>query len=409
MFDGINEKPLYKQQRYKPAQRLSVLSASSLLSDKRYCFYIEQIEKLADLPDDHFSHFYLSFIQRFAEFVQLIPESRNAHLGSLLTEGLLRGVNTLHVFVTQFEKPTPLERYALFTACVLRDIGSVLAQQKIFITDDEGSTLKVWQPFCGPLTEESEGRSYKIIPLGPVYERVGKSVRTMLSRQVMGENGFLWITSDLRLLAEWLEALEEDDEEGSGRLVNVIKRYRRGGGGLLDHLPVGEIEILESPATKDADAFYAWLIEEIENDNIKVNTADAYIHMTAMGVFAEIPELIKQFLHIYAIPISHMDILTQFRRMISSKLVGDQYSEVQVFSSYPEKEHGTSFSSPFVAKSHSMKNGVLISDASSVFVNGKIPDVTPHMKVSPAVKQAYRALAEFNEVMKPNTTLKSRG
>src|SRR3990167_408601 len=311
MFNRLYENTRGKKQWYRIGQNLPIMSATALLSDKIYTYCMDQLKQMAGLPQEHFDFFYQSFIYRFAEFVQVIPEARNEVLGSLLTNGLLRGLNTLHLFVNTLSGSTPLERYALFTACVLRDIHLVLTNQKIFITDQEGATLNVWQPFCGPMTEDATGQGYKIIPLSSAYQRIGRSLRPVLARQVIGENGYLWIASDIRLLAEWLEALNEEDEEGSGRLVNVIRRYRRDGGGLIDDLPIAVVDILDATATEYADLFYQWLIDGINDGSIKVNGSDAHVHITHCGVFIEFPAIFKTFSDLYNVPVNHFVVFTQ--------------------------------------------------------------------------------------------------
>jgi len=415
MFNRLREKPLNSVQRYRIGQRLPIRTANALLNDKRYAFYIEQVKRLTQLPNEHFEHFYLAFIERFAEFVQVIPETRDAPLGTLLSSGLLRGLNTLDVFVTQFGDPTPLERYALFTACVLRDIGRVITQQKIFITGETGITVKHWQPFCGPMTEEIEGDSFKIIPLSTTFERLNRSVRLTLARQVMGENGFLAIASDLRLFMEWLEALEEEDEDGNGRLVCAIKLYRREGGGLMDGLPLAAIEILDSPDTEHADVFYTWLITGLEDGSIKTNTSDSLVHLTELGVFVEMPGIFKQFTDLYNVPVNQFVLFTQIGNLLGVPAQGgDDHHHTQLFgkqkqllSDYPDA-NGIKSGLPglLTGKQSVLREGVLL-DVNTVFINKSPPDITPYIKTS--AKSSYASLSQYNQVTKPNHTLRIRG
>ncbi len=412
MFNHLTNNSHKKNHWYRFGERLPVQTAAALLADKRYRFYIEQVKELAGLPEDHFNHFYQAFIYRFAEFVQVIPDDPNSPLGSFITNGLLRGLNTLHQFVTQFEKPSPLERYALFTACVLRDISHIITGQKIYITDDKGATIKLWQPFCGPLTEETEGKSYKIFPMAQIYNRIGKSLRVTLARQVMGENGFLWIASDIRLFAEWIDALIEEDEEGSGRLVKVIRVYRRSGGGIIDNLPHTETDILDSPATKHADAFYDWLLNGLQDGSISTNTSDSNVHITDVGVFLQTPGIFDDFARLYQGGGYRFVVPTQFGNLIgiTSKGGGD-YMHAALFSDYPDGSglgKASRSTGLLSSKSHAMREGIMIADKNSLYINGKAPDTTPYIKIPASMKQAHQELAQFNAVTRPNNALKNR-
>lgn len=395
-----------KSQWYRIGDRLEIKGATALLAHRQFRFYIEQLRERSGLPGDHFHHFYQAFIERFAELVQVIPEEPNAQLGSFLKNGLVRGLNTLHYFVSNFNNPSPLERYALFTACVLRDISHIITGQKIYITDNQGATLKVWQPFCGPLTEEVEGNSYKIFPRAQIFDRINKSIRVTLARQVMGENGFLAIASDLHLFAEWIEALAEDDEEGSGRLVKVIKAYRRNGGGLIDNFPLDEIEILESPATELADQFYVWLQDGLRDGSIAVNTSDANVHITDMGIFIE-AGIFKDFAKLYNLSSNYAVVYAQFGNLIGiAKKGSGDFLHAALFSDYPDQT-GAAVVSPFSHKGK-MREGVLITDAAGMYGNGKMPDSSPHIKLPASMRKNHQQLADFNVLMHPNNALKNK-
>lgn len=406
MFNRLTDKAKVKSQWYRTGDRLPIQMADSLLANQRYCFYIEQVKGLANLPEEHFSSFYHSFLKRFSEFVQVLPDAANAPLASLFINGLLRGLNTLHLFVQLFEDSSPLERFALFTACVLRDISFVMTEQKVLITDDKGITLSAWQPFCGPMTEVLEGTSFKILPMASSYKRIGRSIRVALARQVLGEHGFMWIASDLRLFTEWVEALDDEDEEGSGRLAKVIQRYRREGGGLVDGLPADWIDIMDSPETELADQFYAWLVDGLEKGTIKSNSADSFVHITELGVFVEVMGLSKDFSEAYNVLFAQQTIFAHLRNFVGAMVSGrGDLLSVQLLSNYPDS--GAARGSNFLSGKSQLREGVLL-DTSIVFPSGKATEVTSHMKIPSSMRQSSQDIAAFNEMIKPNTTMKNR-
>ena len=46
--------------------------------------------------------------------------------------------------------------------------------------------------------------------------------------------------------------------------------------------------------TQHGEAFYQWLMNNLENNHLKINTSDASVHMVPQGVFVE-AKIFKQF------------------------------------------------------------------------------------------------------------------
>lgn len=379
--------------RHRIGQRLPILRAGAILADRRYRFYISQVKKLADLPDEHFDQFYWSLIERFVEFVQAFPENTDGFLGSMATSGLLRALNVLHVFVTEFDAPGPLERFALFSACLLQQIEQIVTRAKVFITAEDGATTKIWQPFSGTLLDEAAGESYKIIPLVGGYQRMEAAVRISLARQLVGEPAFLSIANDSSLLMEWFEALLDEDREGFLRLQKVLKAYRSKQDNLMDDL-VFDIEVLESPATEHADAFLEWLREGLQNNSIKVNTADAHVHVAGSGFIVE-EGLFEIFAQRYnRALVKGFVVSNQF-----DVLVGKAGLKTDVLAVSGEKK--STFSNPFAKKAETtVKQGVLVTDSKLVTTHEA---QTTHRKLPANIKNKVHVLAVFNEAKQEMT------
>ena len=108
-------------------------------------------------PITMFIPFYnLLIVHSFVEFVQVLPTQNDSPLCGLMNDGLLRGINLLQQLTLSYKDASPLERYAVFTAAALRDVANVVVNQKVFITDEEGATAKVWEPFEGSLESDQE-------------------------------------------------------------------------------------------------------------------------------------------------------------------------------------------------------------------------------------------------------------
>ncbi len=385
-----------KDKRYRIGQRLAIKSASGLfgdLTEERYRFYIEEVEKRAHLPEAYFNSFYRALLDRYAEFVQCLPEDSNDALGSLLINGLLRALNTLHIFVTQFDDATPLERYALFSACLLQRVERVVTRNKVLVVNKAGLTLKIWQPFSDSLFEDTEANFYKLIPLASVYHRMEKPARVALAKEMVGEKAFLSLASDMHLLMEWWQALLEEEEEGLSRLQYAIKRFRRGEDNIVDELSL-DIDLLDSPATEHGDAFLEWLINGLADGSIDVNIAGAPVHITEMGIFLE-TGVFTIFAERYNPGIvDHFAIQRQFEVMINKAGIA-----TEVFAQHGQKSSG--FSNPFAKKTGTVHKGVLVFDSNLVSQSSEISN---SVKLPHTVKKTnYQSLLAFNQLKKTVT------
>lgn len=393
----IKDRKKTDNKRYVIGKRLSVKRATSLLLDKRYQFYIEQVKNCAGLPDEHFNEFYRRFLERFVEFVQFIPESITDPLGNILTNGLLRGANTLHIFVNEFEDATPLERFALFTACVLQGVERVVTRNRVLITDEAGTTIKFWQPFSGSLVAD-EAHFYKIIPLTSVYQRMEKSARITLARQILGESAFLSIASDYRLLMEWWQALLDEEGDGSSRLQYAIRLHRGNEEEIIDELPL-EIELLDSPATEHGDAFLEWLINGLEDGSIETNTADAFVHTTEMGVFVA-DEGFNLFAERY-----NPGVVDQFAIQKAFEIM---INKAGIATEAMEQQHSVkSVLNPFAKKVGTVHKGVLLYESAPLT---KSTEVSKRVKLPQTIKKTHSqnfALAAFN-TLKSTVTMRNR-
>ena len=340
MFTKVRKE--LKGKHYRIGQRLQVKTASALLSEQQYQNYVNQLKRLTHLPDEHFDHFYWSLLERYVEFVQFMPDDVNDALGSMVVNALMRAVNTLYIFVSQFEDATPLERFALFSACLLQGVERVLTRNKVLIVNKAGSTIKIWQPFDGSLVDDSDANFYKFIPLTSIYHRMEKPARVTLAKQLLGEDAFLSLASDMHLLMEWYQVLLEEEEEGLTRMQYAIKRYRQSEDTIVDGF-ILDMELFDSPATEHGDAFLEWLINGLADGSIETDVPGALVHVTEMGIFLE-TGVFTIFAERYNPGlVDHFAIQHQFEVMINKEGIA-----TEALSQHVEKSSG--FSNPFAKK-----------------------------------------------------------
>jgi hypothetical protein len=370
-----------RQQYYTLGQRIAVLPAAVLLGSNEYRHYFEKLQELSDLPDEHFQVLIHQFVARFVEYVQVIPSQPDMPLATLLTEALLRGINCLHYLVAEYSDVTVLERYAMFTSAVLLDVGHIRSQYKILITDTEGKTNSVWNPLKNPL-HDNKGGFYKLLPLGNSYQHIDVELAVMLAKQMMGDIGYHWLTGNIKLLSDWIASLS-GDQKGGARISLVHALYKDGDMELFfKSLPDFHVDMLDCPKTEHGDAFYRWLLDGIENDTIKVNSADASVHITDQGVFLDQPAIFKQFAEFYSAPVNHHVVFAQFGNLMGlTKLSGQDFKHAQFFSGdQGARSSVASSSSPFAVKQSSTREGVLIGDPAVVFRNKSVPNVSSDLR-----------------------------
>ena len=393
MFVTSDKGRISKLQIYKPGQCIPVYPATSLLADKRHHFVLEQINRLSQLPSEHHEALYVTLVHRFVTWVQVLPLAEDYPLSGLMNDSLIQGINALYQLVTMHPEATPIERYALFSAALLQNVSHVVVNQKIFITNAEGVFIKEWHPFEGPMTEDAEAAYYKIMPLSSFYHRLDHSLTPLLARQLLPSQGFHWIASDLRLFSDWMDALRGEESEGVGRLAHTLQLFQhQKADNLVDTLPLISVTQQESSATVQADSFFEWLKKGIASGDIPVNTPSAGVHVTAAGVFLEKPGIFKQFVDLYDTPANLFSVFQQFGNLFGlTKLSGADYRIDQLFSEYPDISQNK-YSSGFagsLSKTHSIREGVIISDPALIFLNGQVPTPTPYLKSSPSSQNSY--------------------
>jgi len=176
--------------------------------------------------------------------------------------------------------------------------------------------------------------------------------------------------------------------------------------GLVSSLPVVNVKLGESPATTHGDAFFAWLKEGLANGTVKVNTADAHVHVTTEGVFIEKAGAFKQYVELYNVPVNMFSVFQQFGNLFGlTKLSGADYRIEQLFSDRPDSMHQKSrFVSPLSSKSHSMREGAMV-PASLVFTKTTVPPATTHLKSLPK-SQKEKNLPDINPHSAPSNKIK---
>lgn len=402
-----------KLHTYEEGYMLPVLSADDLLFSSRHKGIMRQFRDLLAVAPEAYDTLYAPLLRRFFEFVQVLPEKQNGVLGSLLNYGLARTAVALQQLISHQHKikVTPLIKYAVFTAALLKDIGRVISQQHITIVDADGNYLQDWNPMSGPML--GQGEFYKIYQISQRYLRIESEATPLLARQLIPREGFLWLSSDVAIFSDWLAALLDEEGVAGKQITWTLALIKQDDLiHVLTSLDGASVDMHAPEATKYGEAFLAWLKEQLEAGELEVNSDEASIYLVEQGVFLE-KKLFKQFADLSNMPVNWQVVFTQFGNMMGiPQKCGDDFLNAQYFSAADAAPIKTSaFSAALGQRSQqSFRNGMLLGDPGQIFMNAQIPatthllkearSLTPDFHLQPPAAQGVTSKVSFDQKSK---------
>ena len=276
------EQPL---QKFKTSSLFPILGAEKLLAGPEHLKVLRKLHTLVMLSDDHYEVLYRGLVHNFAEFVQVLPLGESGHVASVLNEGLEHALVSMQLlFDSGITKSNQLLTYAVFSAALMQDIGKVVVNRKIMISDSKGAFIHEWSPHGQPMPQ-SVGSHFKIRYTQDAPLRMSSRVTPLFARQLMPESGYSWIVSNPEILTMWLAALGDTTDDDSAlvgiylgmalRKLKAEKPY---------HLPEIPVEILEPLATKAGEAFWEWLQQGLISGAIGVNVPGSGVELATDGL-----------------------------------------------------------------------------------------------------------------------------
>jgi hypothetical protein len=274
-----------------------IVSADVLLASNQRKTIIRDIRQTVDISDEYFDILYQSLINSFVEFVQLLPVSNEAPLGSLMDSGLLRASFALQQQKNEDEdkQPDPLLVYTLFSCALLFDIGFVTNNRTVMISKKDGAFIKEWFPSKGKM-QQSEGGYYRIRCGGGMSSELSRRVTPLFAQQLMPLAGFNWIAQEFDAFNSWITMLNNERE-----LINHLNLYLDCANKKTIAEPAEkifsaiDIKAFEPEETALGEDFLEWLKHGLDTGAISINAYDSDVHELNNGLFLEIPEIIDKF------------------------------------------------------------------------------------------------------------------
>lgn len=330
---------------------ITIQSAQSLLEGEANQKYIDALRERVEMPVKHFDALYLKLIDRFCEFVQVLPCYERREAGGLINDGLLRANAMLErVLESDGDDATFLRGYTFFSCGLLKKVWQAMMALQIDICSETGQHIKTWNPMAETLCEAGEYFRMRYTTGDP--PTLSALITPLLAKQIMPDVGMNWISSRRGLLTMWLATLAEDGAN-SGTLGTNLE--------LAEALIAKQVKALESheassmsiPETQVGEAFWKWLKQGIETGGIEVNVEDGAVHLVEGGIWLELDRLAKDFCKVYSECRDWIVVTQQFNMLGLAALSGYDYKHKQYYSKSPEQRAAIANQSKKVVSKHS--------------------------------------------------------
>ena len=232
MFKGIDQ--LFNKFKYKNGEQINpkqkyqaVLTAKEILANQHRQKIIEDFPRQLNLSHGIYESHCAQLISRFAQFTQLLPETRNNYYterGGFLDHALERTGSALSLcrdyFLSDEAETAVLSQtqtqwvYTVFTASLLQGLGKITTDLTVKLYSDQHQFINDWWPFGGAMS--GSHYTYEFTTTSSDEEPLKKHITKLLAQQLMPKEGFQWITENKDIFILWLALLEEDDIIGEG-------------------------------------------------------------------------------------------------------------------------------------------------------------------------------------------------
>ncbi len=336
LFKGLhhmlNKTAATQQESTKHPHATPIEQAATLLATSRRQECLRNIKSLLHLPPKLYDTLYYRVIERFAEFVQNLPENQHgafAGSGGFLDHGLDRASQALKLCLSYFfpqeqsfhsvTSEQALWVYAVFTAGLLLDVGKLAVKYQVTFCNRDGTAIKDWLPYSGAMV--GQAKYYKFNYIKENRDNLRRLNTSLIARQLLTEadqagdgtttvGGFNWLASNPVVLEAWLTMLYGDTRNVTSYLTvlpyadqlaienqlaieraNQAGKHALFGTGLFDSTqtnPLAELAI--------GQALHEWLRTHIADGALSINDNDSLIHRTEEGLIISLPDLIDKFI-----------------------------------------------------------------------------------------------------------------
>ncbi len=245
------------------------LPAVQLLAKGKRQKHIDDIAKTSHFEAPRFKALCQNLINTLLDYTQELPETSNTYFsnpGGLFDHALSRTKAATELFQkfvlenpdAKLSEEQQLWWYALFSAGLLRGLGKLPLDLSVTLHGRGGQLIKPWEPLLEPLSTNAHAYHYEF-ENSKYDDDFRKRLNVIFAKQLIPQDGFAWLTSNLDVFSVWLSLLHED-AASSGTLALILER-------------ADDIAILDDLLNHDLDAHH---FREASNHRF--------------GTFADVPE-----------------------------------------------------------------------------------------------------------------------
>jgi hypothetical protein len=318
MFESKGRQPQVKKSdlEHNNLAVFTVYTADALLSGSYFQNILDEINKVADMRDDHFAMLYTPLIYALADYVQVFSSRVGGAADcTFLSKSIRRGLEMMKLAVKQGHEQQDLFNYLCFSAGALINIQRLARNNRVVVCNSAGHYNYLWNPMLSSLTEQG-AEHYRVRTVRGLFPAVSESIAVLLAQRLMPERGYDWVSSDHALFAEWL-LLIQDPEHARGDLAIIHTNFKQLFPDFDSSLELTGFHIdfdLAEDLTLGED-FMRWLDERIKSGKIDVNGENSPVQMIAEGAFLETATLAKEYAEMHGGTINTSEISRQFRLM----------------------------------------------------------------------------------------------
>jgi Putative conjugal transfer nickase/helicase TraI C-term/Putative helicase len=336
---GLHKAKSQGSKTYCEATLFPILTVDKLLPSIERSHYLGRIQEIVNLSDEYFSVFYEELVDRFALFVQVLPEAYGEELGGLLNDGLRRALLAIQIIHETQEKPHPLFVFTVFSIALLSDLGLAL-QYRVMISDEKGNYIGDWYPCLGPMSDF--GYFYKLRYCEETSQSLMRSVTPLLARQLLSDTAITWLSSNNQMFNMWLTFLNKGEDWAGGflKILKIDPKQFENRKGEMSLFSI-DIKLFEPMGTDLGEKFLSWLKAGLLDGTISFNEADSLVHVfnaneLDLSVFIQTPELFQRFCHLFAGTADWTVVCKQFGHLGLTRLSGNDLRFEQFFANLSE-------------------------------------------------------------------------
>lgn len=423
MINNTALNPLYKQKSgsddlsANTSKIYKILPAATLLDEEAIKYVIKDLSKQLAIPLQNFQEIYQETINRFAEFVQGLPnaeyQSFNFFKGHLLM-ALFRAniainetgnypcpVLTAQNNAVKIESRAAMWQYVIFSSSLLLDIGKTISSTSVQTCLEHGEQPWLWPGLDGSMMVDNNNNTHYYYTIcNPLINSYNHILNLLFARIIIPDYIFTWIYSEPDIFFEWLSILN-DQASGSGTLhkLNIVSVRKLINEYMGSHLPINILKLIPTHIKEQAEQYHKtsfwkgvefslrgkknqsqqyehnhgteflnWLREGLANKSIPVNQENAKVHISKEGVFLLNPEIFLEF-------------SAQFPKYADWHAVFKYFIALGI-TRYVNSTNIFQYNFTDLNNIQS-KRGLLIQDPSILFGNQPVPSISPEIAVQP--------------------------